>query len=62
LTKVYGRKAVVNAIDLTVPKNSIFGFLGQNGAGKSTAMKMLIGAIRPTKGQAIVFDKEMSAR
>lgn len=32
LTKVYGRKAVINEIDLTVPANSIFGFLGQNGA------------------------------
>lgn len=59
LTKVYRRKAVVNAINLIVPKNSIFGFLGQNGAGKSTTMKMLIGAIRPTKGQAIIFDKEI---
>lgn len=59
LTKVYGRKAVVNEIDLSVPANSIFGFLGQNGAGKSTAMKMLIGAIHPTKGQAFVFDKEI---
>lgn len=60
LTKVYGRrKAVVNGIDLAVPKHSIFGFLGQNGAGKSTTMKMLIGAIRPTKGRAIIFDKEI---
>lgn len=54
LTKVYGRKAVVNSIDLAVPQHSIFGFLGQNGAGKSTAMKMMIGAIRPTKGEGFV--------
>jgi ABC-2 type transport system ATP-binding protein len=54
LTKVYGRKAVVSAIDLAVPKHSIFGFLGQNGAGKSTTMKMLIGAIRPSQGEGLV--------
>ncbi|MGF1571182.1 MAG: ABC transporter ATP-binding protein [Nodosilinea sp.] len=55
LTKAYGPSEVVKAINLKVPRHSIFGFLGPNGAGKSTTMGMLIGAIRPTRGSAQVF-------
>lgn len=59
LTKTYGRVAALKALDISVPKNSIFGFLGPNGAGKSTAMKLLLGLVRPTSGTGSVFGKDI---
>jgi len=49
ITKLYGREKVVDDFSLEV-KSAIFGFLGQNGAGKTTVMKMVVGLIRPDKG------------
>ena len=54
LTKKYGDFAAVDAISFDVYKGEIFGFLGANGAGKTTAMKMLIGISNPTTGEANV--------
>lgn len=54
LTKRFGDFTAVNAIDLDVRGGEIFGFLGANGAGKTTAMKMFIGLSRPTSGEAKV--------
>ena len=54
LTKKFGDFAAVDAISFDVYKGEIFGFLGANGAGKTTAMKMLIGISIPTAGQAQV--------
>ncbi len=54
LTKKFGEFTAVNEISFTVKKGEIFGFLGANGAGKTTAMKMLIGISKPTSGQAEV--------
>lgn len=54
LTKKFGDFYAVNAISFEVKKGEIFGFLGANGAGKTTAMKMLIGIIHPTSGKAEV--------
>ncbi|MEO8588781.1 MAG: ABC transporter ATP-binding protein [Flavobacteriales bacterium] len=54
LTKRFGDFTAVNAIDLDVRKGEIFGFLGANGAGKTTAIKMFIGLSRPTEGEAHV--------
>ena len=54
LTKMFGDFAAVNAITFEVNRGEIFGFLGANGAGKTTAMKMLIGISKPTSGNAIV--------
>lgn len=54
LTKTFGDFTAVNAISFQVNKGEIFGFLGANGAGKTTAMKMLIGILKPTSGQAHV--------
>ncbi|MGB9374924.1 MAG: ABC transporter ATP-binding protein [Jiangellales bacterium] len=55
LSKSYGGVSAVDAIDLQVPRHSVFGFLGPNGAGKTTTMKMLLGLIRPTAGSGSVF-------
>ena len=54
LTKMFGDFTAVNAISFEVKKGEIFGFLGANGAGKTTAMKMLIGISTPTSGEAEV--------
>ncbi|WP_101448322.1 ABC transporter ATP-binding protein [Aquimarina sp. MAR_2010_214] len=54
LTKMFGDFTAVNAITFDVEKGEVFGFLGANGAGKTTAMKMLIGISNPTSGAASV--------
>lgn len=54
LSKVFGDFKAVNNISFEVYKGEIFGFLGANGAGKTTAMKMLIGISKPSSGEAIV--------
>lgn len=54
LTKAFGDFKAVNVISFEVKKGEIFGFLGANGAGKTTAIKMLIGISRPTSGEAQV--------
>ena len=54
LTKTFGDFTAVKAISFEVKKGEIFGFLGANGAGKTTAIKMLIGLSKPTSGQASV--------
>ncbi len=45
----------VSKLSLAVPRGSIFGFLGPNGAGKSTSVKMLLGLVKPTSGQALLL-------
>ncbi len=59
LTKKFGDFTAVNAISFKVKKGEIFGFLGANGAGKTTAMKMLIGISKPTSGEAKVVDYDV---
>lgn len=54
LTKRFGDFAAVDAITFNVREGEIFGFLGANGAGKTTAIKMLIGLSRPTEGKATI--------
>jgi len=64
LTKVYrdfwGRKKVraLKALDLEVQKGEVFGLLGPNGSGKTTTIKLLLGLLFPTSGQALVFGRE----
>jgi ABC-2 type transport system ATP-binding protein len=50
LRKLYGDKAAVDGVDLIVPRGCFFGFLGANGAGKSTTIRMLTGLIPPSSG------------
>ena len=54
LTKRFGKFTAVDAISFSVSKGEIFGFLGANGAGKTTAMRMLCGLSKPTSGYASV--------
>lgn len=54
LTKKFGSFTAVDKINFFVEKGEIFGFLGANGAGKTTAMRMLCGLSKPTSGEAVV--------
>jgi ABC-2 type transport system ATP-binding protein len=54
LTKRYGSLTAVDNLNLTVKPGEIFGFLGPNGAGKTTTIKMLVGLLTPTSGEAWV--------
>jgi ABC-2 type transport system ATP-binding protein len=60
LSKTFkGGIKALDGLTLQVPRNSIFGFLGPNGAGKSTTIKLLLGLIQPTAGQALVFGHDI---
>ena len=50
LTKKFGKFTAVDGISFEIPYGSIFGFLGANGAGKSTTIRMLCGILAPTSG------------
>ena len=60
LTKKYRQRVIVNELALTVERGDIFGFLGQNGAGKSTTIRMALGLVRPTSGRVRVLGHDMS--
>jgi len=55
LVKHYGKIAALDGLSLTVPRGSIYGFLGRNGAGKTTAIRVLAGLARPASGEAAVL-------
>ena len=60
LTKRFrGGQLAVDGLDLTVPRGSVFGFLGPNGSGKTTTIRMLMGLIAPTEGRATVLGEPM---
>src|SRR4051812_37528283 len=55
LTKVFGKKAAVDHLDITVQRAEVYGFLGPNGSGKSTTIRMLCGLLVPTEGDVEVL-------
>ena len=57
LSKHYQDRWAVDHLDLRVEQGDIYGFIGRNGAGKSTTLKLLCGLVRPTRGEALIFDK-----
>src|SRR5579871_3695520 len=57
LRKAYGDKIAVRGLTLEVPRGEVFGFLGPNGAGKSTSLKMLLGLVKPSGGEATVLGR-----
>jgi len=60
LTKYYGSQKVIDSLNLNVPKGSVYGFLGRNGSGKSTTIKMLLGLVHPDRGTARVLSEDAS--
>ncbi|WP_301922530.1 ABC transporter ATP-binding protein [Ferruginibacter sp.] len=61
LTKKFGNTVAVNDLSFTVNKGDVYGFLGQNGAGKSTTIRMLLTLIHPTSGEINLFGKKLDA-
>ena len=55
LTKHYGRVAALRGLDLEIAPGEVFGYLGPNGAGKTTTIRLLLGLVQPSAGQAEVF-------
>ena len=55
LTKRYGSRRGIEAVDLAVDEGEVFGFLGPNGAGKTTTIRVILGFMKPTAGRASVF-------
>jgi ABC-2 type transport system ATP-binding protein len=62
LTKRYGDLVAVDGLDLRVRRGEVYGFLGPNGAGKTTTLRMLVGLIRPTSGDARVLGARPGSR
>jgi ABC-2 type transport system ATP-binding protein len=60
LTKTYGSFTAVDGLNLAVESNCITAFLGQNGAGKSTTIKMLLGMVQPSRGDGTVLEKQIT--
>jgi ABC-2 type transport system ATP-binding protein len=62
VVKLFGRRAAVDDLTLTVPRGAIYGLLGHNGAGKSTAIGMMLGQVWPTRGEVRVGGHEVTSR
>ena len=58
LTKRYGSKTVVDRLDLEVPQGAIYAFLGDNGAGKTSTIKVLVGMHPPDAGTAKILGQD----
>src|SRR3954451_21727316 len=60
VTKTFGELIAVSDLSLTVPENSVFGFIGPNGSGKTTTIRMIVNIFYPDRGQVRVFGEPMS--
>lgn len=58
LTKTFGEKVAVSGLDMTVPVGAIYGFIGENGSGKSTTEKIICGLIHPTGGSVKLYGRD----
>lgn len=58
LTKNFGKKQALKGLNMTVPMGAIYGFIGENGSGKSTTEKIICGLIHPSSGQVRLFGKD----
>ncbi|MGE9516195.1 MAG: LPS export ABC transporter ATP-binding protein [Solitalea-like symbiont of Tyrophagus putrescentiae] len=61
LVKKYGERLVVKQVNFTVAQGEIVGLLGPNGAGKTTSFYMIVGLIKPTQGQVLLDDKDITS-
>ena len=60
LHKSFGKNTIINELSMSIPENTIFGFLGKNGAGKTTTMKMILGFLKIDEGSIEVFGEKVS--
>ena len=59
LTKTFDSRTAVDRLSLQVQPGDVFGFLGQNGAGKSTTIRMLLGLVKPSSGQVFLLGHDV---
>src|SRR5436309_5866792 len=59
LTKVIGKRTIVDSVSFDLQPGEVFGFLGPNGAGKTTTIRMLVGLIRPTSGSVTICSHDL---
>ncbi len=62
LVKSYGRHTALTGLDMSVPSGQVYGFLGPNGSGKTTALRLLTGLLRPNAGEIYLFGQQYSWR
>lgn len=62
LVKSYGRHTALTGLDMSVPSGQVYGFLGPNGSGKTTALRLLTGLLRPNAGAIYLFGQQYSWR
>jgi ABC-2 type transport system ATP-binding protein len=55
LTRYFGRKCAVDGVSFTVPRGCVFGFIGRNGSGKTTTIRILLGLLEPTRGSSTIL-------
>ena len=60
LTKFYGKRKVVNEVNLNVKAGEVVGLLGPNGAGKTTTFYMIVGLIKPNQGKVMLNNEEIT--
>jgi len=61
LTRYFGRKCAVDSLTLSIPRGCVFALLGRNGSGKTTAIRMLLGLIQPTRGSSTILGHDSQA-
>ena len=59
VTKTFGKLTAVNALSLKVPQGSIYGFIGPNGSGKTTTLRMIMNIFFPDSGEILVFGDKL---
>ncbi|HZN11710.1 MAG TPA: ATP-binding cassette domain-containing protein, partial [Blastocatellia bacterium] len=60
LSKKYRGRVAVDELSLEVGRGDVFGFLGQNGAGKSTTLRMVLGLVRPSAGRVLLLGHDLA--
>jgi ABC-2 type transport system ATP-binding protein len=61
LTRFFGPRCAVDRVSLSVPRGSVFAFIGRNGAGKTTTIRMILGLLPPTRGSASILGRDSSS-
>lgn len=59
VTKTFGALTAVNALDLKVPEGRVYGFIGPNGSGKTTTLRMIMNIYYPDSGEIKIFDEQL---
>jgi len=61
LTRYFGRKCAVDSLSFSVPRGSVFAFIGRNGAGKTTTIRMILGLLEATRGSSSILGYDSTA-